>query len=407
MTPREFRRWAALHERRARPWWASAWWLAGIAGIALAAMVAWRGGRAGAAQASHAWLAVAIVAHGLAYVRVPFHLYWRNDAALLAQLPVAGRALFGAALVRCVRAAAATGLACALGAVPLATLSARTVAEATRQISSVPIAGNVAALTPLGFALRHLAYAATLAMTAGLLVPAVVVWAASLLVHRGDTQATATRARAAASAGTVLGAIPGAAGVIVLSTLIENASWLTGDANGGPTGLAVLVGASGLALALAVRASDGVMGAILRDVSALDRQRLASLEIKPPTALERVVARGLGGDAGLVYRKDARLMRRRYPMAYALGGLVFGVLVIVALARPGDPAPWLGATLSGGGIYALVLAGRVRRPPIELPRLVATLPVHRAALGRAKLAWPAAWLVVFVIAPLAFALARL
>jgi hypothetical protein len=81
-------------------------------------------------------------------------------------------------------------------------------------------------------------------------------------------------------------------------------------------------------------------------------------------------------------------------------------LAIVGLARPADPTPWLAAALAAGGSYALVLAGRVRRPPIELPRQLATLPIARGAVSRAKLAWPAAWALVFVVVPLAFALAR-
>ncbi|MGE5184046.1 MAG: hypothetical protein ACM31C_18375, partial [Acidobacteriota bacterium] len=146
-----------------------------------------------------------------------------------------------------------------------------------------------------------------------------------------------------------------------------------------------------------------VMPTILRDVSALDRQRLAPIEVKPPTAIERGVAALLGA-AALPYRKDARLMRRRYPMAYALGALAFLVLVIVGLARPADPAPWLVATLAAAAVYAIALAGRLRRPPIELPRLSATLPITGSARARAKAAWLGAWLAVYVIAPAVFAL---
>jgi hypothetical protein len=148
------------------------------------------------------------------------------------------------------------------------------------------------------------------------------------------------------------------------------------------------------------------MGTILRDVSALDRQRLATLEIRPPTAIERLVASMLG-EAALPYRKDARLMRRRYPMAFALGALIFIVLVILGLARPADPTPWLIAVLAGGGMYAVALTGRLFRPPIELPRLAATLPITRAAMTRAKVAWIVAWATVFVVVPLLFAAVRL
>src|SRR6185437_286915 len=158
--------------------------------------------------------------------------------------------------------------------------------------------------------------------------------------------------------------------------------------------------------AIARAAAPRAMGAILRDVSALDRQRLAKLEIDPPTRLERAVAAVLGG-AAWSYEKDARLMRRRYPMAFALGTLAFVVLAIVGLARPDDPTPWLAAVLGGGALYGAALAGRLRRPPIELPRLSATLPIEPRARTAAKLAWIVAWAVVYLAIPATFALVRL
>ena len=144
---------------------------------------------------------------------------------------------------------------------------------------------------------------------------------------------------------------------------------------------------------------------VLRDVSALDRQRLATLEVKPPTPIEQAIAR-LVGSGRLAYEKDARLMRRRFPMAFALGGLVFVVLVLVGLAPPADPMPWLAAVIGGAASYGLVLAGRLRRPPIELARLSATLPLPARALRRAKLAWLLGWWSVFVAAPAVFAALR-
>ena len=90
---------------------------------------------------------------------------------------------------------------------------------------------------------------------------------------------------------------------------------------------------------------------------------------------------------------------------FMLGGAL--LLVIIGLARPADPTPWLVAVLAGAGMYAIALAGRLFRPPIELPRLAATLPIAAAARTRAKIAWVVAWSVVFVLIPLAFAAARL
>jgi hypothetical protein len=392
VTSRALLRWSRLHERRA----------GGIPGIfyalvgggVIAAVVATQ---RDPSSASHTWLAAAIVAAAIGFMRVPFHLYWRSDAALLAQLPIDGGPLFDVALFRCLRAAALTLVAMLVGALPLVLLPATAIADATRQITSTPIAGTVPHFSPLGFYLHHAAVAGVLALATGLLVPGVVVYAASLVAGTTPSER--------ASAGAILGAIPGAAGALIIVTAIVGSPWLLGDALDGPSGTFLFgVSAAGIAAAIAARTSaPRVMATILRDVSALDRQRLASLEIHPPTAIERAVA-SLLGEAALPYRKDARLMRRRYPMAFALGAVAFIVLVILGLSRA--QLPWIVAVVGAAVLYAGALAGRLARPPIELPRLSSTLPIHAAALRRARLAWIVSWSLVYVLVPLAFAVLR-
>lgn len=395
MTSRELIAWSSLHERRARRPWTSPLALALVAGGAIAAWVAWRAGadpRAG----SRAWLAGALVAFGVAFLRVPFHLYWRPDAALLAQLPIDGGPLFDAALWRCVRAAAATTLATAIGAVPLA-------ASSTELL------------------LRHLAIAGALGLCAALLLPAVATWAASIVaasqsegmaalrvaagIDRDARPRATTQAPAPSTA--LLGALPGFASTVVIVGVLIASPWLVGEPT--PLSPAVilggLAGASLLAILGARATAPRVMGTILRDVSALDRQRLATLEIRPPTAIERGIA-ALIGDAALPYRKDARLMRRRYPMAFALGALAFLVLAIVGLARPDDPTPWLTATLAAATLYGLAVGARLYQPPVELARLSRTLPITEAARRRAKVAWLVGWWTIFVALPALFAALR-
>ena len=392
MTTRQLLRWMRLHERRQRGFPSL---LAGmLAGVPLAAFVYWR---ATPGAASTAWIAAATIAFAFAFLRVPFHLYWRGDAALLAQLPIGGGPLFDAALLRCSRAALATFLACVIAAVPLLLFDAATVREATRQISATPIAGDVPALTPAMFFLHHVAVAGVLALAAGLLIPGVVVWAASLLVGESVTDRS--------SAGTILGAIPGAAGAFIFVGEVLASAWLTGDPldERSATFLFGVSAASLAALVAARHAAPRVMDRILRDVSALDRQRLAHLDIHPPTALERAIAKLLGA-AALPYRKDARLMRRRYPMAFALGAVAFLTLAIMGLAHAARP--WTIAVAGAAALYAATLASRLAHPPIELPRLSATLPITAAARRRAKLAWIVSWSLIFVGAPLAFALLR-
>jgi hypothetical protein len=359
MTTRQLWRWQHAHERRVRAW-RSPWLVAIAAGAVLHGPVTWST-HASAAAADRMWLAIALVAFAVAALRVPFHIYWRADASLLARLPIGGAPLVDVAIARCVRAACATTLALAIAAAPIARISTSSL-------------------------VHDLTIAAALGACAGGLIPAAAFAAAAIV-------ALDPRARA----GAVLGALPGVTASIAIITCVlgrDDAALLVG-----------LATASAVALAIARALAPRVMPAILRDVSALDRQHLATLEIKGPTAIERVIA-SLLGRAAITYRKDARLMRRRYPLAYALGGLAFLVLVIVALAQPEARATWLVATVAATAAYASVLARRLWRPPIELPRLTATLPISRTGRTVAKLAWIAAWAIVFVGAPLTFALVR-
>lgn len=406
MTSRELIRWSRLHERRART--VPAITIPVVAGGLVAAWVWWRSS-AGVIAASHAWLAATIVAYAVAFLRVPFHLYWRADAPLLAQLPIEGRPLFDAALARCLRAAEATTVAVVIGLVPLAI---------------APGLGGLGGLGGIDLAVRHAVFAGVLGIAAGLLLPAVTLGAAALVVQGGGErvlqaatslggaptrtprQAATAGAPPPASPSAILGALPGFAATVVIVAVLLVAPWLVGGEPSvpAPIVLAAIAGTSVLA-AIAARAGAGIMARVLRDVSALDRQRLATLEIKPPTPIETVIAK-LTGEAALPYSKDARLMRRRFPLAFALGALVFCVLVIVGLVRPEDPTPWLTVAIGGAATYGLVLASRLHRPPIELARLSATLPLTARARARAKLAWLLGWWAVFVGIPAVFAALR-
>ncbi len=387
MNSKELIRWSTLHDRRSQAgWWTSGWLIAAIAGGLIAGWVEWRA-TVSIGAASHAWLAAACVVFAIGFLRVPFQLYWRQDASILAQLPIEGGALFDAALLRCLYAAKSTTLAVLIGALPILRLDGELYA-------------------------RHASVALALGASAAMFLPAVATWAATL-VTLGQDQARMAQLRAATGAAevppssTLLGALPGLAGTVVIVGVLLLARWLTGGTPVVPAMVVIggLVGISVLSIA-AVRASaPRVMGTILRDVSALDRQRLAHLEIRPPTGLERLIARTLG-DGALPYSKDARLVRRRYPMAFALGALAFLVLGIVGVSEPDDPGPWLTVTLAGAAAYGVVLAGRLQAKPIELPRLTSTLPIEGSAVGRAKVAWVAGWWTIFVAAPGVFAVVR-
>jgi len=389
VTGAELLHWSTLHERRSRG--ALATYVPLLLGGALAAWVAWRG-TVSFDAASRAWFAATIVAFGIGFLRVPFHLYWRADAALLAQLPISGRALLTTALYRCVRGAFVLTAALAVGAIPLFVENA-------------------------ALAARHVAIAGVLGIAAATLLPSVALFAAALVaVSQSESVAalrTATgvdQARGAAPpppATPLLGALPGFAATGVFVGILLISPWMSAeDPSANPViVIAILVGVSLASLAATLASAPRRMGQILRDVSALDRQRLAPLEILAPSAIERAIGRTIG-DAALPYSKDARLMRRRYPMAYALGALAFLVLAIIGIAVPADPTPWIVGTIAGVSAYGFAVGGRLHRPPIELARLSPTLPIRAAARERAKLAWLAGWWTIFVVVPGVFAALR-
>lgn len=386
MTSRQLIHWQTLHERRGRSALGSPVVVAIVAGFAIGIWVAQRHSAGGAVLGSHAWLAAAFASFAFAALRVPFLLYWRHDAAFLAQMPIEGGPLYDAALWRCIRAALGTTAALVIGAIPLVD------------------DGDLFA--------RHLAFAGAIGAAAGLVIPAVATYGASVVAaSQGHHKAAVVRAAQQVAPPppptSILGALPGFAATMIVSLLATESPFLVGKY---PSidpiiGLGGLVAGGVVAIAIARARAPHFMAKVLRDVSALDRQRLATLEIRPPTKIESLVASLLGG-AGLPYRKDAVMMRRRFPMAYALGAIVFLVLVIVGFAAPADPWPWLGATLAGACLYGAVLASRLKKKPIEIARLSASLPIEPGAIARAKTAWVAVWLVIFVAAPGIFALVR-
>lgn len=421
MTGAEFRRWERLRAAR-EPGSLGRWATAVVFGALLAALVAWRATDS-VESASHAWVAGTVAAFMVAFMRVPFHVYWRPDAALLAQLPIDGSILFASAVRRCIAGAATTLVTVVVGAIPFAALSEKAVAAATRTLDAMPIAGDpVPRETPFELFGRHAGYGVACALVAAAFIPAVTMYAASLVAGSRNLLQIATAVGGApvrkdaksvgvnpahTSTGAVLGALPGLASSVSLVVLLLVSPWLLNhEAPLDPFPAAVLVAGISIFSLVGAGAKIGPrMGDILRDVSALDRQRLATLEIHPPTAIERGVMKLIGA-AALPYSKDARLMRRRYPMAYALGAIIFLVLAIIGFSQPADPVPWLVVPLAGALLYAALLHRRLSAPPIELPRLSATLPITPAASRLAKRAWTLGWLTIFVLVPAAFAILR-
>lgn len=380
--------WGDLDEqrrRRARPGpasWPPLLWSV-LVGLALGAEVLRSLGVFGAGArgdatfvgASRLWLAVLIAGHTLVVFGTPFRMFWRRDAALLGRLPLHGRPLFAVALVRTARATAMALVPVAIAAVAFGPWLAW---EATA---------------------RHLALAVVVALWAALLAPAAALAAGAMVTSEkaaalfgamgGEFQAPKT---------SWLGILPGLTATGLALLAIASADWIVGadhTAIGAP--LPVLAAAAALPIAAilwAWSAADRVLLAATREVAALDQERLAHVDLTRPTAADRLVMGRLSPAARLVYDKDARLLRRRFPMPYFLGAL--GVLVswILAAVRPGDLLVWAAAITAGLGLYGVIMARRLVAPPTEKPAFLRTLPVGAAAV-RAKRLHALAWIATY------------
>lgn len=367
---------AARSGRRRREWLASL-----AAGVAATAWVAAANG-----IASTRWLSAAVALYAVAMLRVPFVLFWRGDAGLLTRLPVRGRPLFDAAL-RSTSSLAAQALVPAL----------------------------MAALPMLRFeggaelALRHGALAVAMASAVAGFVPAVAVGAGALVVSGKAQQLMSSMGPELPAPPTSwLGVLPGLASAAVILAAIDLAGWLAGGRPELGQAEPLLIGlvlVSALAAWLARRGADRVMPAMLRDVSALDRQRLAPLELTPPPSTLRAARRWLSAPSARLLDKHALLVSRRYPMAAVIGAVAFATSSITAIASP-DALGVLVTTVALALAYAWILHGRLFAPPIELPRLLASLPLAPAQIAAAGRAYALWWWGLYVLVPAALVLAR-
>jgi hypothetical protein len=144
---------------------------------------------------------------------------------------------------------------------------------------------------------------------------------------------------------------------------------------------------------------------MLRDVSALDRQQLATIELGPAPWTLRVVARRLSGSVTLLLDKHARLMIRRYPMAGLAGFVIAATLTIASFSAP-QAIGLLVPTITVAFAYAVVLNARLHRAPVEQPRLLASLPFSGAQVRAAARAYVSWWWCLFVTIPVGLVVIR-
>jgi hypothetical protein len=360
------------------------WLVAALAGGAACAWVAGGGAELGSVR----WLWAAVTLFAVAMLRVPFVLFWRSDAGLLSRLPMRGTPLFDAALAATIDLAAQALAASLVAAAPLA------------------FVGGGASLELFS---RHAALAGAMAVAVAAFIPAVAVGAGQLVVSGKAQQLMSSVGPEVPAPPTAwLGVLPGLASALVVLTAINLMEWLTGGRPELGEAAPVLIGLVGLSLgaaALARRAAERVMPLILRDVSALDRQRLAPVELTPPPSTLRLARRWLTPASALLLDKHALLVSRRYPMAAVTGAAVFATLVITAIAAP-DAAGVLGATLALALVYAWTLRGRLTSPPVELPRLLTSLPFHPEQIAAARRAYVLWWWSLYALLPAVLVVAR-
>ena len=352
-------------------------WLArGALTAGLVALVAWRQWDAGDVAALATWHQVTIALSGVLMIRVALALFWRADTATLSRLPIDGVVLFDVALIRAVRTSAifvATGL---LALLPIAITS------------TIP-------------ALRAVALTLALGVIAATLLPAAAT-AAAAMVATGQAVALvdALGGEFRPPATTILGTLPGVATTLVMALGIAMGAWLPagGATVLGPNAPWMLggAGAVGILALIAMRSRAHGLAVALREVAALDRQRLAHIEIHPPTAIERITIAVAGAASATSLSKDARLMRRRYPLAWVIGLALWVVAIVLAATVPSAADGWALGLAIAGGVYAVTLAHRLAMAPIELPRLTAALPQLATAVVRGKRAWLTSWMLIFV-----------
>lgn len=339
------------------------WVLALALGAVTAAEVARRAAES-AQEASTLWGLAAGAAVTAAAMGAPFRLYFRHDAALLLRLPIPGRAFFIAGLWRSARA------------------SARAL------VFSFPGAVVLALVVDLGLAIRLGAVVTAGALAAATLAPAAALAAGSLVASdRAQAAIDHFTGEVRAPPTAYLGLLPGVAAAAIALAAIFSSGWARdGEASAAPVVLAALAMLGGAAALWAARAAPRAMPAALREVSALDRERLAHVERVGPSALERawgrVAARGAGGRR--VYDKDATLLRRRYPMVYVASAVGILALWVVAAARPDGHDTWAAGIMAALGVYAFAVGRRLWRPPVEIPRFLRSLAVAPGAARAAK-----------------------
>jgi len=303
---------------------------------------------------SRLWLTVLITTSMLAFVTAPFRLFWSSDADALARYPIPGGPLFRLGMVRNLRVASAAAAVPAMG------------------LAGFAVLGSADALA------RHALFLAVGWAGAALLAPAASLAAGALAASdRADAIVRSVGGEFQPPRGAYLGVVPGIAGALVVLALIADQSWLLAAADRPIPGLALAsIAFSIVAIAIADRRATTTMPGAVRELSALNRRRLAHVDVTRLTALERVAVGLSPSSMRPVLSKDFRLLRRRYPAYFLVqAGAAIGTLIAAATAH--DVSEWISATLVAVHAYSILMAWRSLQPPVEEPVIYLSIPLTR------------------------------
>lgn len=323
--------------------------------------------RAGAVDDAHlAASAIVVITSVGVLLGAPRRGFWTSDAALLGTLPIPGEAL----RARAERGAIAAGVRAVLLGVPA--MFGAWHAEPVAALGGAVVAVG-AAVVALLLAPPAIGGGAALATSAGLQQE--VGKATGAGGPRVVFLAFVPAFLSAALALWILGLLPSASGAPLLGPArVSERRWML---LAGPVAAFLLAMATRPAVARALERATGKM-------AALDDERLAHVELERARGLER--AAGAGLSARRLYEKDVACARRRWPIVYlAQGACVIAAWLTALIAGPSGALR--GGVLVGAAIVALAaLLGRlITSPPVEIPRLLATLPLAPSSVRAAKL----------------------
>jgi len=356
LSSRRLVHWARLHDKRSAR--GRALGIAGVLvlGLALAAALLHRSPH----DLTRVWAVALVLTTALSFVTTPFRLFWSSDAAALARQPISGRPLYRLGVTRNLSAALGFAVPPALGV-----LAAAWHDPAHGLRLTVLLAGAVS--------------------VSMLLAPATAFAAgAAAASARAEAIGRSLGGEMQVPRGAYLGVIPGLVGAGAVLGLVSSVPWaVSGD--GAPIGVLVTAAAGALAAALADARAEAVMPQAVRELSALNRTRLAHVERTRLSLLEAGFCRLLPGAMAAFAGKDLRLLRRRYPAFFLFHGLA--VIVAWSLAwRMEEPLEWIATILVAVHSYSVVMFFRASFEPIELTRLAHSLPASFSGLGTVKLA---------------------